>query len=75
MEFIRNILESLYKSVIYDNRYKYILEGLFNTVIIAFFAVIIGIIIGTIISVIRNNYEVNKKFKMLNKNQINGMRI
>ena len=40
MEFIRNILESLYKSVIYDNRYKYILEGLFNTVIIAFFAVI-----------------------------------
>lgn len=66
MEFIRNILESLYKSVIYDNRYKYILEGLFNTVIIAFFAVIIGIIIGTIISVIRNNYEVNKKFKMLN---------
>ena len=54
MEFIRNILESLYKSVIYDNRYKYILEGLFNTVIIAFFAVIIGIIIGTIISVIRN---------------------
>lgn len=66
MEFIRSILESLYKSVIYDNRYKYILEGLFNTVIIAFFAVIIGIIIGTIISVIRNNYEVNKKFKILN---------
>ena len=59
--------DSLYKTLIVDYRYKYILSGLTTTVIIAFFAVIIGIIIGTLVSLIRNNYEVNKKGKILNK--------
>ena len=48
--------DSLYKTLIVDDRYKYILSGLTTTVIIAFFAVIIGIIIGTLVSLIRNNY-------------------
>lgn len=59
--------DSLYKTLIVDDRYEYILNGLTTTVIIAFFAVIIGIIIGTLVSLIRNNYEVNKKGKILNK--------
>ena len=59
--------DSLYKTLIVDDRYKYILSGLTTTVIISFFAVIIGIIIGTLVSLIRNNYEVNKKGKILNK--------
>ena len=59
--------DSLYKTLIVDDRYKYILNGLTTTVIIAFFAVIIGILIGTLVSLIRNNYEVNKKGKILNK--------
>lgn len=59
--------DSLYKTLIVDDRYKYILSGLTTTVIIAFFAVIIGIIIGTLVSLIRNNYEINKKGKILNK--------
>lgn len=59
--------DNLYKTLIVDDRYKYILSGLTTTVIIAFFAVIIGIIIGTLVSLIRNNYEVNKKGKILNK--------
>ena len=59
--------DSLYKTLIVDDRYKYILSVLTTTVIIAFFAVIIGIIIGTLVSLIRNNYEVNKKGKILNK--------
>ncbi len=66
MKFFQNIGDLFYKTVIYDNRYKYILEGLFNTIIIAFFAVIIGVIIGTIVSLIRNNYDQNQKFKLLN---------
>jgi His/Glu/Gln/Arg/opine family amino acid ABC transporter permease subunit len=61
------VKDSLYKTLIVDDRYKYILNGLTTTVIIAFFAVIIGIIIGTLVSLIRNNYEVNKKGKILNK--------
>lgn len=58
--------EMIYKTLIIDDRYKYILEGLLNTVIMAFFAVIIGIILGLIVSIIRNDYEVNKKHKILN---------
>jgi arginine/lysine/histidine transport system permease protein len=63
---MEKIFNSFYNSVIYDDRYKYILEGLFHTILIAFFAVIIGIIIGIVIAIIRNNYEVNKKFRILN---------
>ena len=63
---MEKIFNSFYNSVVYDDRYKYIFEGLFHTILIAFFAVIIGIIIGTVIAIIRNNYEVNKKFKVLN---------
>ena len=62
----KNIFESFYQTVIYDNRYKFILEGLFHTILIAFFAVIIGVLIGIIISIIRNKYEQTGKLKILN---------
>ena len=63
---MEKIFNSFYNSVIYDDRYKYIFEGLFHTILKALFAVIIGIIIGIVIAIIRNNYEVNKKFRVLN---------
>lgn len=61
-----SLYEKFYDSVIYDDRYKYIFEGLFNTLLIAFFAVIIGIVIGILIALVRHNYEVNKKLRVLN---------
>lgn len=60
------IKDTLYYSLIYDDRYKYIIEGLFNTILIALFAVILGIIIGIVVSLIRNYYDSNKKLKLLN---------
>ena len=65
-KFFISIIDSFYNTLIVDNRYKYILEGLFNTIIIAFFAVIIGIIIGIIVALIRDNYDKNKKMPILN---------
>ena len=64
--FFLGIGNSFYQSVIYDQRYQYILEGLFHTIIIAFFAVIIGIIIGIVIALVRNNYERNGKMRLGN---------
>ena len=64
--FFLGIWDSFYQTVIYDNRYQYILEGLMNTIIIAFFAVLIGIVIGVIIALIRNYYEQTKKGKVAN---------
>ena len=63
---MEKILESFYYSFLYDNRYLYILEGLKNTLIIALFAVLIGIIIGTIIAITRNYHENTGKLKVLN---------
>ena len=66
-EFFLKIGESVYQTLIYDNRYKFILEGLTNTVVIALLSVIIGTIIGIIIALIRNNYDKNGKMKIANK--------
>jgi arginine/lysine/histidine transport system permease protein len=61
-----NIVNDFYNSIIYDSRYLYLLEGIKNTILIAFFAVIIGIVIGTIISLTNNYYKETKKLKILN---------
>ncbi len=58
--------DRFYNSVIYDGRYKYILEGLGNTLLIAIGAVIIGVILGTISSISRNIYENTGHLKILN---------
>lgn len=63
----KDIYNSFYESVIYDERYKFILEGLFNTLIIALFAVLIGFVIGMFIAIIRHNHDTNGKLKILNK--------
>lgn len=66
MNFINWLKDSLYYSLIYDNRYEYIIEGLFNTILISIFAVMIGIIIGIIIALVRNYNEQTGKLKLLN---------
>lgn len=58
--------EDLYKSLIYQDRYEYILEGIKNTVIMALFATIIGIILGILIAVIQDAHEKNKNLPVLN---------
>ncbi len=64
--FLLDVVDSFYQNIIFDNRYKFIIEGLFNTIIIALFAVIIGIIIGIIIAIIRNYHEQTGKLKIGN---------
>ena len=65
--FFVGIGESFYKTLIYDNRYEYVLEGLANTLIISFFAVLIGTVIGIIVALIRTNHDKNGKMKISNK--------
>lgn len=66
-EWLNGIYNDFYRSVIYDERYKLILEGLGNTIIIATGAVIIGILLGTIISIVKYTNKQRGKFKLLNK--------
>jgi len=49
-----------------QNRWKFITQGLANTLIITFFAVIMGIVIGFIVSVIRVTHDKTGKLKVGN---------
>lgn len=42
-----------------DSRWQWILQGLGNTIIISFFAVLIGILLGVIIAAVRSTYDKN----------------
>lgn len=57
----RSLASRLYDDFIVQNRYKYLVEGLGNTVIITVFALLIGVIIGVCIALIRVNYQQQKK--------------
>ena len=60
-----SLKDRFYNSVIYDGRYKYILQGLGNTLVIAMGAVLIGVFLGTIAAISRNVYENTGKLKLL----------
>lgn len=47
------IYDQLYQSLIEDSRYRYILDGLKNTLIITVFAVLLGVVIGTVIALVK----------------------
>lgn len=58
--------ESFHDNFIKDNRYEYLLKGFGNTLLITFFAVIIGIIFGLLIALIRTGYDRNGSMPALN---------
>lgn len=62
MELIR---ENIYNSCIYQDRYKYYLTGLGNTIIMAFFACLIGVILGLILSLVIDYNEKTGKLYLL----------
>ncbi len=65
--FFNEIFENLYYSLIYEDRYLYILEGLGNTIIMALFATVIGVLLGTIIALIINANIHTGKFRFLRR--------
>lgn len=55
-----------YLNFIVDDRWKYIADGLINTLKITFFAVLLGIVLGFLVAVIRSTYENTRRLKLLN---------
>ena len=64
---MNGIVLDFYKTVIYDDRYMMILEGLKNTILIALGSIVIGMLIGLLIAIVRDMYEKNGKGLILNK--------
>lgn len=65
-EFFNNIVTSFEKTFIRDDRYKFFLQGIGNTLLIALVATIAGVLIGTLVAVIKVIHKRTGKVKILN---------
>lgn len=64
---IEEFTRSFTKTFIVEGRYKLFITGIKNTITIAFFATIIGIIIGLFVAIIRYSSKNNRKLFLLDK--------
>ncbi len=63
MEFINDFVDRFYRNFIEDEMWRYVTDGLKTTLIVTFFAVIIGIVLGFVIALVRATYDrTGKKF-------------
>lgn len=67
-EFIKEIQ----RIFVADNNWRYLFNGLLNTLLIAFFAVIIGIVIGFLVGMVRATYDKNNG-KISSRKAVNGV--
>ena len=58
--------EKFYINFIKEDRWLYITDGLKTTLIITFFACMMGIVLGFIVGMIRSTYDKTGKLKVLN---------
>ena len=58
-EWLEDIFFNMYKCFIYDERYMLFLKGLGNTLLLTFFALLIGIVLGVIVSLVRVSWDKN----------------
>ncbi|XOQ48926.1 MAG: Arginine transport system permease protein ArtQ [Eubacteriales bacterium] len=61
LSYFSEFPQKFYDAFIEKNRYQYIVDGLGNTLKITFFAIIIGIVLGTIIALIKTAHADNPK--------------
>ena len=57
---------SFQNNFIDDNRYLYLVQGLGMTLLITFFAAILGILIGFLVAIVRSTYDKTGKMKAAN---------
>ena len=60
------VIDKFKSCFIDDNRYQYLLQGLGNTLIITFFAIILSVILGTLIAIVRARHERKGDWKIPN---------
>ncbi len=59
-EWLSDILYKLFKCFIYEDRYMLLVKGLGNTLLLTFFALIIGVVLGVILALVRVTWDKNK---------------
>ena len=58
-EWLEDIFFNIYKCFLYEERYMMFLRGLGNTLLLTFFALLIGIVLGVIVSLVRVTWDKN----------------
>ena len=58
-EWLEGIFYDLYKCLIFDDRYMMFFRGLGNTMLLTLFALLIGIVLGVVVSLIRVTWDKN----------------
>jgi len=66
MSWFNEWIDRLHRTFIEGERYMWLVDGLFNTLIITLGALIIGVVIGSIIAIIKYFCEGNKKLRIFN---------
>ena len=62
---LQSFMDSFYLNFIEDDRWMYLVDGLKVTLLVTFFAVLIGIALGFLVAVVRATYEKTGKLKIL----------
>jgi His/Glu/Gln/Arg/opine family amino acid ABC transporter permease subunit len=70
--FFGGFKAKLINNFVKENRWKYLLSGLGNTLLISFFAVLIGIVLGFIIAILRSTFDMMDKKNIFTKS-LNGI--
>lgn len=64
-EWILKLSRDFHTAFIADSRWKYLVEGIQNTLILTFFALILGVVLGVVIAAIRATYD--KQYSTMKK--------
>ena len=59
-EWFAELKEDFILNFITENRWKFIATGLKNTLVITFFSLILGVVLGVLVAIIRSSYDKNK---------------
>lgn len=61
-----NIVQQFKACFITGQRYKYLITGLGNTIVITFFAILLSLLLGTLIAIVRATHDRNGNHRLLN---------
>ena len=61
MDFFLKLKNDFVLNFVNDSRWKWLLDGLKNTLVITFFALLLGLMIGIVIAIIRSTFDKNRE--------------
>lgn len=59
-EWWLDIQDTFYRCFIEDSRWRYLTRGLGNTLLITFFALMLGVVLGVVVAIIRTSWDKNQ---------------